>query len=222
MATFVALLGSVWYLVLVAAVSPVMILNASAAVHGQGRREGWAFVAGAGIVLLAIGVTSFGLLGTAATDFASRQLASHTVDRVLGILLTLFGFHLAWKRWGSPRWKRPTEKHKNSGPRSTGTRGMFTWGVLGMATNFTTIPLFISSSQRIGTADLPMIVRILVLLLSWWIVLVPAWFPVVMDRIRPNGHGISGRTRERVTRWTGIASIVACIGSGIIIVWTTM
>ncbi|GAE69435.1 hypothetical protein JCM18909_2649 [Cutibacterium acnes JCM 18909] len=35
MDSFVALLGSVWYLVLVAAVSPVMILNANAAVHGQ-------------------------------------------------------------------------------------------------------------------------------------------------------------------------------------------
>lgn len=35
MDSFVALLGSVWYLVLVAAISPVMILNANAAVHGQ-------------------------------------------------------------------------------------------------------------------------------------------------------------------------------------------
>ena len=63
MDTFVALLGSVWYLVLVAAVSPVMILNASAAVHGQKQNHGWAFVSGAGLVLGAIGITSFGLLG---------------------------------------------------------------------------------------------------------------------------------------------------------------
>ena len=99
MDTFVALLGSVWYLVLVAAVSPVMILNASAAVHGQKQNHGWAFVSGAGLVLGAIGITSFGLLGSAATDFASRQLASHAVDRVLGILLFLFGCYLAWKKW---------------------------------------------------------------------------------------------------------------------------
>lgn len=87
MDSFVALLGSVWYLVLVAAISPVMILNANAAVHGQKQNHGWAFVSGAGLVLGAIGVTSFGLLGSAATDFASRQLASRTVDRVLGVLL---------------------------------------------------------------------------------------------------------------------------------------
>ena len=210
MDTFVALLGSVWYLVLVAAVSPVMILNASAAVHGQKQNHGWAFVSGAGLVLGAIGITSFGLLGSAATDFASRQLASHAVDRVLGILLFLFGCYLAWKKWGSP------------GPRSTGAHGMFTWGALGMATNFTTIPLFISSSQRIGTADLPLIVRILTFIVSWWIVLVPAWLPIVVDRLRPNSSGISGRTRERIGHWTSVASIIACLGSGIIIVWTTL
>jgi len=51
MDSFVALLGSVWYLVLVAAISPVMILNANAAVHGQKQNHGWAFVSGAGLVL---------------------------------------------------------------------------------------------------------------------------------------------------------------------------
>ena len=56
MDSFVALLGSVWYLVLVAAISPVMILNANAAVHGQKQNHGWAFVSGAGLVLGAIGL----------------------------------------------------------------------------------------------------------------------------------------------------------------------
>ena len=165
MDSFVTLLGSVWYLVLVAAVSPVMILNANAAVHGQKQNHGWAFVSGAGLVLGAIGVTSFGLLGSAATDFASRQLASHTVDRILGVLLFLFGCYLGWNRWGSHQVKNSRHK-KSSGPRSTGAHGMFTWGSLGMATNFTTIPLFISSSQRIGTANLPLIVRIFTLIVS--------------------------------------------------------
>ncbi|WCC80691.1 hypothetical protein O6R08_04195 [Cutibacterium equinum] len=221
MDTFVALLSSVWYLVLLAAISPVMILNASVAVHGQEHNYGWAFVSGAGLVIGAIGITSFGLLGNGATDFASRQLASHTVDRVLGILLFLFGCHLAWKKWGSHRVQTFRRK-KSAGPRSTGFHGMFTWGALGMATNFTTIPLFISSSQRIGTAALPLIVRILTFIVSWWIVLIPAWLPVVVDRVRPNSSGISGRTRERVNHWTSIASIITCLCSGIIIVATTL
>ncbi|MES6213292.1 hypothetical protein U6N15_01955 [Cutibacterium acnes] len=221
MDSFVALLGSVWYLVLVAAISPVMILNANAAVYGQKQNHGWAFVSGAGLVLGAIGVTSFGLLGSAATDFASRQLASRTVDRVLGVLLFLFGCYLARTKWVSHRVQKSRVK-KTSGPRSAGAHGMFTWGALGMATNFTTIPLFISSSQRIGTADLPLVVRILTLIISWWIVLIPAWLPVVIDRLRPNSSGISGRTRERISHWTSVASIIACLGSGIIIVWTTL
>ena len=162
MDSFIALFDSVWYLVLVAAVSPVMILNANAAVHGQKQNHGWAFVSGAGLVLGAVGVTSFGLLGNAATGFASRQLASHAVDRVLGVLLFLFGCYLGWKKWGSHRVQKFRGK-KISGPRSAGAHGMFTWGALGMATNFTTIPLFISSSQRIGNADLPLIIRILTL-----------------------------------------------------------
>lgn len=127
MDSFVALLGSVWYLVLVAAISPVMILNANAAVHGQKQNHGWAFVSGAGLVLGAIGVTSFGLLGSAATDFASRQLASRTVDRVLGVLLFLFGCYLARTKWVSHRVQKSRVK-KTSGPRSAGAHGMFTWG----------------------------------------------------------------------------------------------
>ncbi|GAE76044.1 hypothetical protein JCM18918_1799 [Cutibacterium acnes JCM 18918] len=103
-----------------------------------------------------------------------------------------------------PRPKKSRVK-KTSGPRSAGAHGMFTWGALGMATNFTTIPLFISSSQRIGTADLPLVVRILTLIISWWIVLIPAWLPVVIDRLRPNSSGISGRTRERISHWTSVA-----------------
>ena len=146
-----ALLGSVWYLVLIAAISPVMILNANAAVHGQKQNHGWAFVSGAGLVLGAIGVTSFGLLGSAATDFASRQLASRTVDRVLGVLLFLFGCYLARTKWVSHHVQKISSQENFWAAVRWCSRHVHL-GALGMATNFTTIPLFISSSQRIGTA----------------------------------------------------------------------
>ncbi|EGE89891.1 hypothetical protein HMPREF9568_02358 [Cutibacterium acnes HL013PA2] len=151
MDSFVALLGSVWYLVLVAAISPVMILNANAAVHGQKQNHGWAFVSGAGLVLGAIGVTSFGLLGSAATDFASRQLASRTVDRVLGVLLFLFGCYLARTKWVSHRVQKSRVK-KTSGPRSAGAHGMFTWGL----SEWLRISLpFRYSSRRVSASGLP-------------------------------------------------------------------
>lgn len=151
MDSFVALLGSVWYLVLVAAISPVMILNANAAVHGQKQNHGWVFVSGAGLVLGAIGVTSFGLLGSAATDFASRQLASRTVDRVLGVLLFLFGCYLARTKWVSHRVQKSRVK-KTSGPRSAGAHGMFTWGL----SEWLRISLpFRYSSRRVSASGLP-------------------------------------------------------------------
>lgn len=151
MDSFVALLGSVWYLVLVAAISPVMILNANAAVYGQKQNHGWAFVSGAGLVLGAIGVTSFGLLGSAATDFASRQLASRTVDRVLGVLLFLFGCYLARTKWVSHRVQKSRVK-KTSGPRSAGAHGMFTWGL----SEWLRISLpFRYSSRRVSASGLP-------------------------------------------------------------------
>lgn len=151
MDSFVALLGSVWYLVLVAAISPVMILNANAAVHGQKQNHGWAFVSGAGLVLGAIGVTSFGLLGSAATDFASRQLASRTVDRILGVLLFLFGCYLARTKWVSHRVQKSRVK-KTSGPRSAGAHGMFTWGL----SEWLRISLpFRYSSRRVSASGLP-------------------------------------------------------------------
>lgn len=151
MDSFVALLGSVWYLVLIAAISPVMILNANAAVHGQKQNHGWAFVSGAGLVLGAIGVTSFGLLGSAATDFASRQLASRTVDRVLGVLLFLFGCYLARTKWVSHHVQKSRVK-KTSGPRSAGAHGMFTWGL----SEWLRISLpFRYSSRRVSASGLP-------------------------------------------------------------------
>lgn len=150
MDSFVALLGSVWYLVLVAAISPVMILNANAAVHGQKQNHGWAFVSGAGLVLGAIGVTSFGLLGSAATDFASRQLASRTVDRILGVLLFLFGCYLARTKWVSHRVQKSRVK-KTSGPRSAGAHGM-----PGGLSEWLRISLpFRYSSRRVSASGLP-------------------------------------------------------------------
>lgn len=151
MDSFVALLGSVWYLVLVAAISPVMILNANAAVHGQKQNHGWAFVSGAGLVLGAIGVTSFGLLGSAATDFASRQLASRTVDRVLGVLLFLFGCYLARTKWVSTASKN-LESRKLLGrgplvPTACSPGGLSEWLRISLPFRY--------SSRRVSASGLP-------------------------------------------------------------------
>ena len=71
--------------VLLASVSPIVLLNASTAVSTRGQRGGWQFFAGNLIVLVLLGSASVGALGTAATDFADREIASETVDRFLGL-----------------------------------------------------------------------------------------------------------------------------------------
>ena len=151
MDSFVALLGSVWSLVLVAAISPVMILNANAAVHGQKQNHGWVFVSGAGLVLGAIGVTSFGLLGSAATDFASRQLASRTVDRVLAFYSSYSA--AIWRgRNGYPTASKNLESRKLLGrgplvPTACSPGGLSEWLRISLPFRY--------SSRRVSASGLP-------------------------------------------------------------------
>lgn len=199
--------------VLLASISPVVTLNASTAVSTEGQRGGWRFVAGQAAVLLVIGSACVGMLGAAASDVAEREIASHTVDRMLGLALLLYGVWLAWK-W----WSARNTVHDGAG-RPT-SRGMFGWGALGMATNFTSLPLYAAACQRIGASGLWWAVRVPLAAVVTACVLTPSWSPVLLARLRPGGGDVSPRTRARVARWTSLASTLACLLGGVVLVWT--
>ena len=152
-------------LVLIAAVSPVLFLNASRVVQAAGISAGLCFAGGAVLCLIALGIPTMGLMGAATSQLIAADLASRGVDLALALVLIAYG---AWQVVRSRRDR--TAAGASSGNRDdalpTGARALFAAGLLGMLTNFTTLPIYLSVAQRIGTVATPWWAR--VCCWSWW------------------------------------------------------
>ena len=201
-------------LLALATLSPVMFLNASRITSVRGAAAGLQFAAGAAGVLLAIGVAG-GLLGAAAAPVVERELASRSVDLALGVVLIGYGLLQLRRQLSAP-----------SGAADTGGasvpaagKGCVVNGLLGMATNVTSLPLFLSVAQRLGTSAEPLVVRVLLLLVAVVIVALPAWAPVALARALPSRHDLSPSTEARVQQLTGWVSVGACLLGGALILW---
>lgn len=203
-----ALALSILPLTLLAAISPIVFLNASTVASNTGMRGAAQFVGGNLLVLGVIGAASMGLLGAAAASFTERELASRTVDALLALLLVGYGVRLL-RRHTTPAPADPGDPH----------RGVFAWGAIGMATNFTTLPLYVAVAQRLGSSPLPVEVTVPCLVASTAVVLTPAWLPALLLRLAPSRVGVKDRGRARVARWTRVASIAACGVGGTFLLW---
>ncbi len=200
---------SVLPLSILASWSPVVFLNASTVASNEGERGALRFLAGNALVLVVIGGASIGLLGATAADDTARALASRWVDAVLA--LVLIGY--AVKLIRTPPAPPSTE------PDQTPSRGVFAWGVVGMLTNFTTLPLYVSVAQRLGASPLPAVVNVVYLVVATVIVLAPAWIPALVFRFAPDKVGVSPRWRLRIAHGTRWASVVACCVGATFLLW---
>ena len=81
-------------LVLIAAVSPVLFLNASRVVEAAGISAGLCFAGGAVLCLVALGIPTLGLMGAATSRLVAAGLASRGVDLTLALVLITYG---AWQ-----------------------------------------------------------------------------------------------------------------------------
>lgn len=206
------LFGHVLPLVLVAAVSPVMFVNASRITLARDAAAGVRFAAGAGSVLVVLGVTAMGVMGAAVTALVERELASRWVDGVLALVLIGYGVGQLARHY-SPSPSQPEPGSPGSSPGAASTRGVFAAGALGMATNFTSIPLFVSAAQQLSTVQAGLWVRILLLAVASWLVLTPAWLPPVLAKTAHgtglgigSGSGIARSHLKAVIRWISIGS----------------
>lgn len=205
----IGLLGAIAPLVLLGAISPIMFLNGSAVATSGGLREAVRFLAGGAVVLVLLGAPSVGFLGAAAAGLAVDQRPSRAVDAVLA--LVMLGFGLALLRGHRRAALAPEET-----PVLTG-RGTFGWGVFGMATNFTTLPLFVAACQRVGASGQPFVVQVLVLAGVIVVTLAPMLLPMALLRWAPQRLSFGPGARATVGRWTRRASITACfVGAGIL------
>lgn len=201
-------------LAVLAAISPIVFLNASTVATNYGVPGASRFLTGNALVLVLIGVPSLGLLGDAAASFTRRELASQVVDGALGLVLLAYG---SWLWHSRVRAKRAsTSEHDQVS--EAARRGLIAWGALGMVTNFTTLPLYLSICGHIGASLLNVFWQAVVLAGAIFLVLAPAWIPLVLLRIAPTHARVSEHSRARVASGTRIASIAACIIGGALLV----
>lgn len=205
-------------LVLLAAVSPVLFLNASRVVESAGAKAGAYFAAGAACCLLALGVPAMGLMGAATSQKITAELTSRGVDLVLAVVLIGYGVQqLVQSRRPHATSKSPSAGQDSALPKDG--RGLFAAGLLGMITNFTTLPLFLSVAQRLGAVSIDWALRSLLLLVVIAVVVTPAWLPLLLHAIAPAKSGLSPQLRARIQRATQQISIGACFLGGVVIIW---
>lgn len=204
-----SMLVSIAPLCLLGAISPVVFLNASSALARGGNGGAARFLAGNLVVLLLLGFASMGLLGTTAASEAEREIASRAVDRFLGLGLLCYGCYLL------AQFLRKRSEPVPQQPQQPGTSGDFAGGLLGMATNFTTLPIFMSVGQRIGAVSAPMLLQLLIVVVAAGLVATPAWLPMAVRRFSPGDGVLSAGTRERISAATQALSIVACLAGAL-------
>ncbi len=200
---------SVLPLTILASWSPVVFLNASTVATNEGEHGAVRFIAGNALVLCIIGGASIGLLGATAANETARALASRWVDAALALVLIGYAVRLI----------RTPPKPPPSEPSLERRRGVFAWGVVGMLTNYTTLPLYVSVAQRLGASPLPAVVNVLYLLVATVIVLMPAWVPALVFKFAPDKVGVSPRMQQRIAHWTRWASVVACLIGATFLLW---
>jgi threonine/homoserine/homoserine lactone efflux protein len=205
-------------LVLLAALSPVLFLNASRVVEAAGISAGLCFAGGAVLCLIAFGIPTMGLMGAATSQLVATGLASRGVDLILALLLIGYG---TWQLVRSRRHRTaPSSSRGNKDDAlPVGGRALFAAGLLGMLTNFTTLPLYLSVAQRIGTVAAPWWTRALLLVMVIVIVAAPAWLPVALRAVAPKHSRLTPETRRRIQTATQRISIGACFLGGAVIIW---
>jgi hypothetical protein len=205
-------------LVLIAAVSPVLFLNASRVVQAAGISAGLFFAGGAVLCLVALGIPTMGLMGAATSQKVAADLASRGVDLVLALILIAYG---AWQLVRSRRHRTSsaTSQKSKDDALPTGARALFAAGLLGMVTNFTSLPLYLSVAQRTGTVAVPWWARALLLILVIVVVAIPVWLPVALKAVAPARSGIKPETQRKIQKATQWISIGACFVGGAVIIW---
>jgi hypothetical protein len=203
-------------LVLIAAVSPVLFLNASRVVEAAGISAGLYFASGAVLCLVALGIPTMGLMGAATSQRVAADLASRGVDLALALVLIAYG---AWQVVRSRRSATGAVSGTKDDALPTGGHALFAAGLLGMLTNFTSLPLYLSVAQRSGTVAAPWWARALLLVMVIVVVATPVWLPVGLRAVVPEHSGLRPETRRRIQTATRRISIGACFLGGAVIIW---
>jgi hypothetical protein len=171
-----AALGLIVPLGLAGAVSPMMLTEQTVLVAGtDGRRAGTRYATGAVLTLLVI-ATATAVFGRA-ISLPSKPHLSATLDLILGAALLLVATLFGRSRRHLDRASGEHAPHA--------TRGALPFGVVSMATNFTTLALVIPAAKDVAVADVGILMRALLVLILVGLASAPAWMPVAIVRAAP-------------------------------------
>ena len=194
------LLSKLLPLSLGAAISPTVL--AVVLVVLSGRRavaRGGAYLAGVLVVLA--GLTALGLYGVRrAAPSATTTEIEHVIDGVAGVLLLLLALgtvlRTAARAPSSPVQDTPAPPD----PRP-GLGGAFLLGLAMMASNFSTILLYLPAMHLISTSSVPNSDKVLAVALAFVITSLPATVPFVFRVAAPTtASRVFGGLHEFITR----------------------
>jgi hypothetical protein len=172
----IALLAVVVPLGLVAAVSPVMFTEQLVLLSGpQGRRSAASYAAGAALTLLVFAVVLI-MFGRAISLPKAPHLDA-TLDLVLGALLLGGAVLLRWRR---PRTAKP---HRTR--RAMDARAALPFGIVSMATNFTTLAVIVPAVKDIAATHVGVLGQAVGLVTLLALAAMPAWSPAAFTHIGP-------------------------------------
>lgn len=203
-------LRSVLPLAVGAAVSPViLLLQMVVLTDGEARlRRAWMVTAGAATSLIAWGVAGWLLIDRLPTPRRGPDATAAAVDLVLALVLVALGLRALTQRHDPA----PTPSPGTSG-RASSLGVAYGLGVVAMATNVTTIVLFLPAVRDIARADLVVADTAVALGVLLTIILAPALLPVLAVSI---GGAAGRRALDRLGAFTSAhhATIAAVVSFG--------
>lgn len=161
---------------LAGAVSPVMLIEQTVILAGpDGKRAGTRYAEGAALTLLLF-VSVLVLFGRAISLPQEPHLDA-TLDIVIGASLVVLALVI--------RWLRPRKRKEHRARREMDPREALGFGVLSMATNFTTIALVVPAAKEIASSDLQLTGRVVAIAVLVVLASTPAWLPVALTAVAP-------------------------------------
>ena len=203
-------LAQVLPLALGAAVSPVILLVQMATLTSGTARlaRAWAVAGGTAVALTGWGLAGWVLVNRLPTPRTGPDATAAAVDLALAFVLVALGLRSLSQRHDPPHAPAPQD--------STGgahVAASFALGLVAMATNVTTVVLFLPAVRDVARAQLPVGGSAVVLAVLLLIVTVPAWLPVLAVTL---GGAAGRRLLDRVGAFATIhhATIAAVVSFG--------
>lgn len=195
-------------LALGAAVSPT-VLAVNLIVLGSPRRprsRGAGFALGGAVVIAVLSIVALaGLLPTTTSSGASTTGAA--VDLVCAVVLVLLAIRAL--RRPAPAARQPAD-----GP----WLGYVGLGAAVMATNFTTIVLYVPAMKDIARADVPGTTQAAAVVVTMAITTVTLWVPLVLTLLAPGVAGrVLGGLDGFLTAHQRAVTVVICFGFAVLL-----